>query len=190
MAQIKLKTKHKAVISLTIIAAVLGINYGVQKYQSAQQIKKLRQIITSEFRLDPQTKMANCKVANAMPDHACTPSAIFSTVTKTQVCTSGYSSTVRNVPTNEKNQVYAEYGILAHNTGEYEVDHFISLELGGSNDIANLWPEAASPTPGFHEKDKVENYLHTQLCSGNISLPEAQELISVYWLDVYKLLHP
>ena len=52
-----------------------------------------------------------------------------------------------------KEQVYAEYGIVSHTTGEYEVDHFVPLELGGSNDISNLFPEAASPKPGFHEKD-------------------------------------
>ena len=39
-------------------------------------------------------------------------------------------------------------------------------------------PEAASPTPGFHQKDKVENYLHDQVCSGAISLPEAQKEIA------------
>jgi hypothetical protein len=71
--------------------------------------------------------------------------------------------------------VYAEYGIVSYTTGKYEVDHLISLELGGSNDISNLWPEAASPQPGFHEKDKVENYLHDQVCSGVISLAQAQQ---------------
>ncbi len=92
---------------------------------------------------------------------------------------------MRNVPTSEKNQVYAEYGITHHSTGQYEVDHLVSLELGGSNDIANLWPEAASPKPGFHEKDKVENYLHAQVCSGAMSLKEAQIKIATNWLDVY-----
>jgi hypothetical protein len=62
----------------------------------------------------------------------------------------------------------------------------ISLELGGSNDIANLWPEAASPTPGFHQKDQVENYLHDQVCAGKISLSEAQEEIATNWLTVYQ----
>ena len=68
---------------------------------------------------------------------------------------------------------------------KYEVDHLISLELGGSNEIANLWPEAASPTPGFHQKDQVENYLHDQVCSGAISLREAQNEIATNWLAVY-----
>jgi hypothetical protein len=84
-----------------------------------------------------------------------------------------------------KDQVFAEYGIASHTPGEYEVDHLISLEIGGSNDIANLWPEAASPKPGFHEKDKVENYLHNQMCSGVISLQQAQIEIATNWLTVY-----
>ncbi len=60
------------------------------------------------------------------------------------------------------------------------------LELAGSNDIANLWPEAAEPRPGFHEKDQVENYLHDQVCGGAMSLPEAQRAIASNWLDVYQ----
>jgi hypothetical protein len=82
--------------------------------------------------------------------------------------------------------VYAEYSITSHFTGEYEVDHLISLELGGSNDIANLWPEAATPKPGFHEKDQVENYLHDQVCSGKVNLQQAQQEIATDWLAVYQ----
>ncbi len=89
------------------------------------------------------------------------------------------------MPESEKNDVYAEYGISSHSTGQYEVDHLISLELGGSNDIANLWPEAANPRPGFHEKDQVENYLHDQVCSGKLSLQQAQQEIATDWQSVY-----
>ena len=49
----------------------------------------------------------------------------------------------------------------------------------------NLWPEAATPKPGFHEKDKVENYLHDQVCDGKITLKEAQIEIATNWLNVY-----
>jgi quercetin dioxygenase-like cupin family protein len=65
--------------------------------------------------------------------------------------------------------VYAEYGIAERSLGDYEVDHLVPLELGGSNDVANLWPEAAAPPPGFHEKDLVENSLHDRVCAGSIS---------------------
>ena len=132
-----------------------------------------------------QTKTSGCMARGPLQDPACTPVAIITTATKDQICQPGYSRSVRNVLTSEKNQVYAEYGITHHSTGEYEVDHLISLELGGSNDIANLWPEAASPKPGFHEKDMVENYLHDQICSGAMPLKQAQIEIATNWLAVY-----
>jgi hypothetical protein len=69
------------------------------------------------------------------------------------------------VPAAVSRQMYAEYGIAERTTGEYEVDHLVPLEIGGGNDIANLWPQAAAPPPGFHEKDRVENYLHDQVCA-------------------------
>jgi len=132
-----------------------------------------------------QTKTSGCQAHNGLQDSACTPGAILSTGTKDAICKSGYAKSVRNVPDSEKNQVYDEYGINSHAPGQYEVDHLVSLELGGSNDIANLWPELASPKPGFHEKDKVENYLHAQVCSGSVSLQQAQQEISTNWLVVY-----
>ncbi len=132
-----------------------------------------------------QTKTSGCMAHNGLPDSACTPGAIFTTATKDVICTPGYSRSVRNVPVSEKDQVYAEYGIQSHAPGQYEVDHLVSLELGGSNDISNLWPEAASPKPGFHEKDMVENYLHDQVCSGAISLKQAQIEIAKNWIAVY-----
>jgi hypothetical protein len=135
--------------------------------------------------LGSQTKTSGCQVQGALQDKACTPGAIFPNATKDQICQSGYSRGVRNVPFSEKDQVYAEYGIQSHSPGQYEVDHLISLELGGSNDIANLWPEAASPQPGFHEKDQVENYLHDQVCSGALSLHDAQVEIATDWLTAY-----
>jgi hypothetical protein len=132
-----------------------------------------------------QTKASGCVAQGGLPDSACTPGALLATGTKDAICQSGYASSVRNVPTSEKDQVYAEYGITHHSPGQYEVDHLVSLELGGSNDISNLWPELASPKPGFHEKDKVENYLHSQVCSEAISLKEAQIEIATNWLGVY-----
>ena len=133
-----------------------------------------------------QTKTSGCRANGALPDKECTPGDILPNVTKNQVCQPGYASSVRNVPTSTKTKAYRMYGITSHRPGQYEVDHLVSLELGGSNDISNLWPEAAAPTPGFHEKDKVENYLHDQVCSGAVSLQQAQIEIATNWLNVYK----
>ncbi len=135
-----------------------------------------------------RTKTSGCVSVNGLPDSACTPGAIFTNATAEQICTPGYSKNVRNVPDSVKEQVYAEYGIKSRAPGQYEVDHLISLELGGSNDIANLWPEPAEPRPGFHEKDKVENYMHDQVCSGAVALQQAQVEIATNWLAIYQRL--
>jgi hypothetical protein len=143
---------------------------------------------TATAHLGQRTKTSGCVAQNALPDSACTPGAIVATATREEICASGYAKSVRDVTEEEKNQVYAEYGVKSHRAGEYEVDHLVSLEIGGSNDIANLWPEAASPKPGFHEKDKVENYLHDQICSGAMPLSQAQEQVATNWLAVYQKL--
>ena len=71
---------------------------------------------------------------------------------------------------------------------DYEEDHFISLELGGSpTDPRNLWPEPYLPKPGAKEKDIVENYLHRQVCSGTMTLEDAQKAIVADWYRVYLL---
>jgi len=60
------------------------------------------------------------------------------------------------------------------------------LELGGDNVIENIWAEPASPKPGSREKDHVEDYLHKQVCSGAMTLDEAQRIIATDWLSVWK----
>ena len=140
---------------------------------------------TGAYQFGARTKTTHCVAKGGLPDHACTPGDIFTNATKDQICVSGYSSSVRDVPQSVKEQVYAAYGITSRQPGQYEVDHLVNLSIGGSNDISNLWPEAASPKPGFHEKDQVEVYFQNQVCSGKIDLRTAQVQIASNWLDVY-----
>ena len=109
-----------------------------------------------------------------LPDPQATPGATLS-VTMHHLCTPGYTKTVRNVTPQEKQHVYALYGAKVQPKVCCEVDHLISLELGGSNDLTNLWPQPYAPTPGAHEKDKLENALHKAVCDGNMTLQEAQK---------------
>ncbi len=176
------------VIALTLIACSPSVPASNTNTNSNSSSNTSMTPTTSGSASAPQwgkrTKTSGCAAVDGRPDPACTPGDILN-VTKSQICKSGYSSSVRNVPDSVKNEVYAEYGITSHRPGQYEVDHFVSLELGGSNDISNLWPQPASPKPGFHEKDKVENYLHDQVCSGALTLQEAQIKIATNWQDVY-----
>ena len=66
-----------------------------------------------------------------------------------------------------------------------ELDHLVPLELGGSNDATNLWPEYP-PTP--NPKDKVENTLNAAVCDGRVSLAAAQKAIAADWLTAEKKL--
>ena len=69
------------------------------------------------------------------------------------VCKVGYTKTVRSVSDSTKKKVFAEYGIPYSQHSNYEVDHLISLELGGGNDISNLWPENSTIKNGSLSKD-------------------------------------
>jgi hypothetical protein len=105
-------------------------------------------------------------------------------VTVTQICVTGYASSVRNVPGSEKEAVYARYGV-AHVPYQHEVDHLISLEIGGSNDIRNLWPEPYAGRWGARTKDVLENKLHDLVCSRRLSLATAQRQEATNWVAAY-----
>jgi hypothetical protein len=119
-------------------------------------------------------------------DPSLTPGVIDPRVTQANIgstiCVRGYTKTVRHVTTAVKTRVYHEYGIMSHAPGSYEVDHLISLELGGSNDIGNLWPEPYFGTNNAHDKDYWENELHRQVCNGSITLAAAQNAIVHWWV--------
>lgn len=72
---------------------------------------------------------------------------------------------------------------------DYEEDHFISLDLGGDpKDPRNLWPQPYKPKPGAREKDVVERYLHARVCSGKMTLADAQHAIVEDWYGLYFLI--
>jgi hypothetical protein len=120
------------------------------------------------------------------PDPQLTPGVADPAVTQANIgstiCVAGYSGRVRNVPQSEKDEVYREYGIAYHAPGQYEVDHLISLELGGSNHIKNLWPEPYAGTDNAHRKDGMENRLHAEVCAGQITLAQGQDEIVHWWM--------
>lgn len=135
--------------------------------------------------LGPWTKHTNCHARGTLPDARCTPGSVYPKATRSVICRSGYSQAVRNVPESVKNGVYAAYGISSHSPGRYEVDHLVPLEAGGSNSTANLFPQRASPHPGFHEKDQLENAVHARVCDGRLHLGDAQRRIARDWTRLY-----
>jgi len=120
------------------------------------------------------------------PDPDLTPGAVLP-VTAAEVCRPGYAKSVRHVDGKTKALVYREYGIEHHRSGAYEIDHLISLGLGGSNDIRNLWPESLDTHPwNGRAKDRLEDRLHKLVCKGALNLDEAQAAIASDWIAAYQ----
>jgi hypothetical protein len=129
-----------------------------------------------------------------LPDSKLTPGALNPAVTqaniKTNVCKSGWTDTVRPpvAYTNKLKLSQLNAGYLYNGDkkpADYEEDHLISLQLGGSpTDPKNLWPQ---PYAGKNarNKDVIETKLKRLICAGTITLAEAQKAISTNWVAAY-----
>jgi hypothetical protein len=124
-----------------------------------------------------------------LPDPSCQPGAFNSDVTQstidTTICVSGWTATVRpssSYTTALKKVQIVEYGYTDTSTSDYEEDHFVPLELGGSPKSAlNLWPEPQYGSVTASNKDTVENKLKKAVCAGTITLSQARTHIVDDW---------
>ena len=129
------------------------------------------------------------------PRPSCTPGAIDTAIRQATLATTlcrpgGFTSGLRPPPRltePAKASALAAYGAPGP-MGSYELDHLVPLELGGSSDRRNLWPEPNNhPAPGVaNSKDIVEDRLHALVCNavtGGASLPlaDAQRFIAEDW---------
>ena len=113
-----------------------------------------------------------------LPNPLLAPGAINRDVTQANInqtiCLSGWTKTVRP-PTSYTSALKLRQMQAYHLPGspsDYQEDHLISLEMGGSaSDPRNLWPE---PYPRASEVDKIENELNDRICSGELTLAEAR----------------
>jgi hypothetical protein len=101
---------------------------------------------------------------SALPDPKLTPGDSVEGVAVEQQEV-GYSKEHRHVSEALRRAVFAEYGIGREKRNDYEMDHLISVSLGGSNSIENLWPEPLrlnvdGKDLGAVTKDAFEDRLH------------------------------
>jgi len=171
--------KKEIGIIISIIIAVIAITTIVIPQEN-------KMVVPSVLYVTMQT----CQVINdTLPDPKCTPWAIDPAVTQDNIdstsCISGYTKTVRppvSVTEPLKLESMKSYG-FTDSPSNYEFDHLIPLELGGApDDMKNLWPE---PHSSSFIKDGVENYLHDQVCSGNMDLKTAQNEIATNWFNYW-----
>jgi hypothetical protein len=177
---------------LTVAIVTLGLGMGALAF-----------VLAARSIGPPKVPVANVPAPRArrpayLPDPVLTPGAVLP-VDAAAICRPGYARSARDVPESVKDAVYARYGITSRRTREYEVDHLISLELGGANTsdphlpdyLKNLFPEpydlvVDGRQMGAREKDKAETATHHAVCRGAIRLEDAQAQMARDWTQLYR----
>ena len=133
----------------------------------------------------------------ALPDRHLTPGALNPAVTQSNIretiCVRGYTRTIR--PPEKYTEMLKRRGIRQYRytdfrLRDYEEDHLVSLELGGSpTSPRNLWPQPHHVIGGWgsYAKDRLEDRLHTLVCRDRLPLQDAQRAIVTDWIAAYKL---
>lgn len=141
-------------------------------------------------------------LATGLPNRTLTPGATNPAVTQATIhqtiCLVGWTATIRpssSYTSALKARQIDTYGFVDHHLADYEEDHLISLELGGSpRDPLNLWPEprhirlADGTDVGGYAKDALENSLKRRVCAGTLSLVSAQHEIARNWVKYWRLM--
>ena len=134
--------------------------------------------------------------ADALPDPSLTPGALNPAVTQgdiyATICVRGWTRAVRppeQYTERLKRRQIREYGYRDRWLRDYEEDHLIPLELGGSpTSPRNLWPEPHHVAGGWgsYRKDRLENRLNHLVCSGRLRLAAARRAIARNWIAAYR----
>jgi hypothetical protein len=162
------RVRRALVIAFATAAAITVIVGGVER------IRIQNSAVYAEGPLEPRPNL--------------TPGAVRA-LSAAEVCSAGVeeSKKVLVIPASVREEVFREYGMSAARPQNFEVDFLITPELGGSNDIRNLWPEPyRAPVWNAHVKDQLENKLRDMVCHGDIDLATAQHDIAADWIVAYK----
>ncbi len=130
-----------------------------------------------------------------LPDPACTPGVVDPEIVadpsgdhrvvdgvEVNICAKGFTTRpFRRTTEAMKREVCAEYGAKdCPDPARGEVDHLVPLELGGKDDVRNLWWQ---PAPSYHIKDhQVEDRLKPLVCAGRLTLRQAQDCVRGDWV--------
>ncbi len=123
-----------------------------------------------------------------LPQHKLTPGVPRYDLSLEKICKTKWGKDERAVTAAMKRKVFLSYGFQKLNKDPRcpcEIDHLISRELGGADDVKNLWPQQYKGDWNAHMKDRLENRLHKEVCDGNMSLGDAQNGIAENWIKLW-----
>lgn len=120
--------------------------------------------------------------AQARPQPLLTPGLTRALSTRT-ICTTRWRLDRRHVTIAMKRRVAAAYGVAWVDRAAYEFDHLIPRQLGGADDVRNLWPQkwVDGQAMGARAKDRTENATQQAVCAGRLSLKAAQRQMVADW---------
>jgi hypothetical protein len=179
---------YKKIIALVVLV-LLGLG---AYYTAAHKPNPSNPPPESQTQTTGSVNPGSCVSQNGLPDKTCTPGVTNPNVTQDNIqqtiCVSGYTKTIRppvSYTDNLKKKQMSQYK-FTDSPSNYEEDHLIALEIGGHpTDEKNLWPEPRIGQYSASNKDGFENYLHRQVCSGAMSLQEAQNEMSTNWVQYW-----
>lgn len=154
------------------VAAVLLLGVGALVYR--------------HFSTLPQNPMVSYEDTGPKPNHSITPGSVRN-AELSELCIMPDDDLDPVVTPEKKRAVFAAYGLDDRASRAYQVDYLINPQLGGNDEFQNLWPEPYHATVwNAPAKDALETRLHGMVCSGQISLEEAQREIATDWIGAYK----
>lgn len=113
-----------------------------------------------------------------LPDPTLTPGAARA-LSLDVICKTKWGKDARHVTAAMKRQVFENYGLtgkddpscVADKSGRHcEVDHLISRELGGADDVKNLWPQPYGSSPWNAHHDLMSQAVDGRI-RGHIAVP-------------------
>jgi hypothetical protein len=140
---------------------------------------------------------AAAQILPQLPNHLLTPDVARTDLTLKKICTTKWGRDARHVTATMKKQVFTAYGLTGNTDpacipdarGRHcEIDHLLSRELVGADEVRNLWPQPYGSQPwNAVRKDCVETRLHKEICAKNpaMTLKQAQDAIRSDWTAVY-----
>lgn len=181
----------RAVVAVSVILAAVVAGAGATLPGSATSASTAVRAsgpikLGATILLGSRTRTKGCK-QGPLPDRRCSPGAYESGLTKAAICSSSFrASSLGKMPDATKRAVEVAYGLAPRSYGRaLEIDLIVPREIGGSNAVANLFPEKAGARTGYQAKNKLESKLHSLVCQGKMSLPLAQRRSAENWQALY-----
>jgi hypothetical protein len=145
-----------------------------------------------------------------LPDSSLTPGLARTDISLDEICSTPWGQDARSVTAAMKRAVIASYNfnpkvcpftkVKGKRVRRAEIDHLIPRDLGGADEIENLWPQCYEPVnkdkskqaDGANKKDRLEKELNKRLCAAPSFglLMHYRHGMQTNWISLYHEIYP